>query len=247
MCCNTGMPCRRYRTWHPTLSMDTETGLTCRFDIHWHGKLHWKLQLPVLMSWVWHKKYFPTFSHTKPTLNYMMLSWWQSVRSLLGSVPYPPPPSRKSGHVLCESIMLFTRPQLLLFFIFVQNKICLPLTSISESSTGYNWWISSLHSYTWYIHRVYSKARSRRKWPPITDILPTVLACVHLHIFCLSVNLTGCFTEFFAFCKCWINSCIYTLLELIYRVEPKVLCLQYINTGEQHYKCNLNKYYKRAM
>ena len=97
MCCNTGMPCSRYRTWHPTLSMDTETGLTCRFDIHWHGKLHWKLQLPVLMSWVWHKKYFPTFSHTKPTLNYMMLSWWQSVRSLLGSVPYPPPPESQIG------------------------------------------------------------------------------------------------------------------------------------------------------
>ena len=52
MCCHTGMPCRRHRTWHPNPSQYTDTGTTCRCAIHWCGTSHWKPQQPILMSWV---------------------------------------------------------------------------------------------------------------------------------------------------------------------------------------------------
>ena len=50
MCCHTGMPCHRHRTWHPTPSQFTDTGPTCRCAIHWCGTSHWNTQLPILMS-----------------------------------------------------------------------------------------------------------------------------------------------------------------------------------------------------
>ena len=52
MCCHTGMPCCRHRTWHPTPSQYTATGPTCRSAIHWCGTSHWNRQLPILISWV---------------------------------------------------------------------------------------------------------------------------------------------------------------------------------------------------
>ena len=52
ICCHTGMPCRRHRTWHPTPSQYTDTGPTCRCAIHRCGTSHWNTQLPILMSWV---------------------------------------------------------------------------------------------------------------------------------------------------------------------------------------------------
>ena len=36
----------------PTSSQYTDTWPTCRCAIHWCGTLHWKTQLPVLISWV---------------------------------------------------------------------------------------------------------------------------------------------------------------------------------------------------
>ena len=49
------MPCRRHRTWHPTPSQDTVTGLTCR-AVHWwwmsHKLYSEKPQLTILMSWI---------------------------------------------------------------------------------------------------------------------------------------------------------------------------------------------------
>ena len=53
MCCHTGMPCCRHRTWHPTPSQYTDTGPTCRCAIHWCGTSHLNTQLPLLLSWVW--------------------------------------------------------------------------------------------------------------------------------------------------------------------------------------------------
>ena len=52
MCCHTGMPCRRHRTWHPTPSQYTDTRPTCHCAIHWCGTSHWNTELPILMSWV---------------------------------------------------------------------------------------------------------------------------------------------------------------------------------------------------
>ena len=52
MCCHTGMPCRRHRTCHPTLSQYTDKGPTCHFDIHRCVKSHLNTQLPILKSWV---------------------------------------------------------------------------------------------------------------------------------------------------------------------------------------------------
>ena len=46
------MPCHGHRTWHPSPSLYTHTGPTCRCAIHWCGTSHWKTQLPLLMSWV---------------------------------------------------------------------------------------------------------------------------------------------------------------------------------------------------
>ena len=53
MCCHTEMPCRRHRTWHPTPSQYTDTGLTCCCAIHWCDTSQWNTQLPILISWVW--------------------------------------------------------------------------------------------------------------------------------------------------------------------------------------------------
>ena len=40
MCCHTGMPCRRRRTWHSILLQYTDTGPTCHCAIHWCGTSH---------------------------------------------------------------------------------------------------------------------------------------------------------------------------------------------------------------
>ena len=91
MCCHTGMPCRRHRTWHPTPSQYTDTGPTCRCAIHWCGTLHWKPQLPILMSWVWpDREILPRPSTHEANVQLLLLSWWQSVWSSVESVPYPP-------------------------------------------------------------------------------------------------------------------------------------------------------------
>ena len=52
MCCHTGMPCHRQRTWHPTPSQYTTSGPTCHCTILWRVMLHWNTQLPILLSWV---------------------------------------------------------------------------------------------------------------------------------------------------------------------------------------------------
>ena len=49
---------------------------------------------------------------------------------------------------------------------------------------------------------VYLKAGSQRILPLITVILPAVQECVHMHIYCLRVNLADCFPEYSACCKC---------------------------------------------
>ena len=46
MCYHTGMPCRRHRTWHPTLSQYTDIEPTCRCAIYWCGTSHWNTPLP---------------------------------------------------------------------------------------------------------------------------------------------------------------------------------------------------------
>ena len=52
MCCHTGMPCPRHRTWHPTPWQKTDKGLTYHYANHWCGTSHWNTQLSILMSWV---------------------------------------------------------------------------------------------------------------------------------------------------------------------------------------------------
>ena len=56
-----------------------------------------------------------------------------------------------------------------------------------------------INIYQYSISWVYLKAGSQRKSPLIT---PAVLECVHMHIYCLIVNLAGCFLDFYACCKC---------------------------------------------
>ena len=53
MCCHTGTPCRRYRTWHPTPSQYTDTGPICRCAIHWCGTSHWNTQPPIFSHTQW--------------------------------------------------------------------------------------------------------------------------------------------------------------------------------------------------
>ena len=52
LCCYTGMPCRRHRTWHTTPSQYTDTGQMYHFAFHWFVT-HWNPQLPALIRWVW--------------------------------------------------------------------------------------------------------------------------------------------------------------------------------------------------
>ena len=42
------------------------------------------------------------------------------------------------------------------------------------------------------------KADRRRKSPPVTCtvILPAILECVHMHIYCMKVNMAGFFPEY---------------------------------------------------
>ena len=54
MCCYTGIPCCRHRTWHPTRA------------IHWCGTTHWNTKLPILMSWVRPDRgILPNLPHTR--------------------------------------------------------------------------------------------------------------------------------------------------------------------------------------
>ena len=65
MCCHTGMPCRRHRTWHRTPPQYTDTGPTYRCAIH--GTSHWNTQLPISMSWMRPDlKSFPDLPHKPP-------------------------------------------------------------------------------------------------------------------------------------------------------------------------------------
>ena len=56
----------------------------------------------------------------------------------------------------------------------------------------------NLHVYICvYIHTpgVYLKACRQRKSPPVTVILLIVLECVHMHIYCVKVNMADCFQD----------------------------------------------------
>ena len=49
---------------------------------------------------------------------------------------------------------------------------------------------------------VHFQADRRRKSPPVTIISSAILKCVHMHMFCLKVNMAVCFPDFSACCKC---------------------------------------------
>ena len=88
MCCQTGMPCRRHRKWHPSQYTCTDTGPTCCCVILWYGMSRWNTQLPILMSRVGpdqeNSNHSPTF-HTHSSTSWCCHGGSQSVES----VPYP--------------------------------------------------------------------------------------------------------------------------------------------------------------
>ena len=92
MCCQTGMSCRGQKTWHPIPSQYTDTGSTCRCAIHLCGTSHWNTQLSnfYVLGQTRSENPSPTFHIHQRTLNFMILSWWWSVRSSVESVLYPP-------------------------------------------------------------------------------------------------------------------------------------------------------------
>ena len=112
MCCHTGMPCHRHRTWHPTSSQYTNTGPTCH-AIHWCGPSYRYTQLPTLMSWVWPDQEILL----RPSTHISEYS----TDHVAGMVVISQKLSRKCtithqvmnpGPVVCESITLSARPPL---------------------------------------------------------------------------------------------------------------------------------------
>ena len=58
----------------------------------------------------------------------------------------------------------------------------------------------------------------RRNHPPIIVISLTVHQCVHMHIYCLRVNVADCFKYLYIYCKNIINPC-----KLIIEVDLPIL------------------------
>ena len=107
MCCHTGMPCSKHKAWHPTLSQYTDTGPTCHCAIHWCGTSHWKYPFWCLGSDPTGKS-FPDLPHTPAYAQLYDGSQLEAPYKEYCALRVLNPRS-----VICKSIMLSARPQLL--------------------------------------------------------------------------------------------------------------------------------------
>ena len=113
MCCHIGMSCRRQRTQHPTPSQYTNTGPSCCCAINWSGMSYQNTQLPTLMSFVRPDQEIILRPSThQRTLNSIYDAFMVVARRKLGR-KYCTNWVLNPGHVVCESITLSARPQLL--------------------------------------------------------------------------------------------------------------------------------------
>ena len=89
MCCHTGMPCLRHKTWQPTPSEYSETWPTCGCAIHWCGTQHWNITATHfnVLDKTWPIKLSLTFHIHQRMLNCMILLWWSVGSSVESTVP----------------------------------------------------------------------------------------------------------------------------------------------------------------
>ena len=100
------------RTRHSTLSQYTDTGPTWRFAIHWFGTSHWYTQIPIFKSWVRpDREIYPRLS-TYTAANAQLYNAGMVVISQKLGRKFTVP---NLGLLVCESITLSARPQLLLY------------------------------------------------------------------------------------------------------------------------------------
>ena len=95
------MPCRRHRTWHPSVTVYRhKTGLSLCYPLIWNVKLEYTASHFNVLGETRSGNSSLTFHIHQQTLNFMMLLWWLSVRSSVESIPYAP----SLEPVVCASI-----------------------------------------------------------------------------------------------------------------------------------------------
>ena len=60
-------------------------------------------------------------------------------------------------------------------------------------------------------------------------MLPVVLECVHMYIYCLKVNMASRFPNFSAWCKRWINPCLMTFAGTMFSHSGYLIVLMRIS------------------
>ena len=124
MCRNTGMPCRRHRTRHPTPSQFTDTGPTSRCAIHWFGTSHWNTQVPNLMSWVWPDSVILRRPSTHSAKAHIYDAVVMAVSQKLGrKCTVPPPPSLEPGTCGRGALIL------VYVYMYVLMNVCMYVSS----------------------------------------------------------------------------------------------------------------------
>ena len=123
------MPCHRHRTRHLIPLQYTDTGPTCSCTNHWCRTSYWNTQLPILMSRVRpDREILPrpsTYTSERSTDSGMVVVSRKLGRKYCTNQLYNP------GPVVCESITLSARPELLpsCFFSTLKNTNSLIMSS----------------------------------------------------------------------------------------------------------------------